>query len=158
MKNSLLLFVLAAILWSCGQGGNNNDRRSSGHRNGSKADTVRQGVTFSVQPDVFKRSTLPDSVQVKISNNTTDTLITGVSYHIEMLENGKWTVVSPDDMVFISIGVLIPPSSDQFFTKGMLKDQIPYRTGEYRIVKPYVKGNFQKTREEHFLYAPFTIE
>lgn len=119
MKKFLLLFVLMAILWSCNQASNNNDQKSSDHQNGSKTDTVRQGVTFSVQPDVFKLSTLPDSVQVKISNYTMDTLMTGVGYHIEVLdENDRWIVVSPDDMAFISIGVLLLPSIDKLFEKN----------------------------------------
>lgn len=157
MKHPLLLLGITAIIWSCQQSSQTDSPKASDPQTGIVSDAPREDVTFSVEPNVFKLSHLPDSVQAKISNHTTDTLVTGVGYHIEMLEDDRWSVVSPE-RGFIAVGILLLPASDKLFTKQLLKDEIPYKVGKYRLVKYYVREDFQQTREQSFLYAPFTIE
>lgn len=121
------------------------------------ADTITTTVSLKCEPDAFHLSSLPDTLRIVMINNTNDTITTGMHFEIEHLENKRWVKVSPDQ-AFQDIGFAIYPNESKSFTTSLLKDQIRYKAGVYRLVKFYLKPDFEKTRNQMFAYGEFRIE
>ena len=92
-----------------------------------------------------------------MTNNTNDTITTGLYYRIEFYEKKEWKVISPEQF-FVDLGWTLIPSGFHTFETKLLKEQINYKAGKYRIVKYYLKSDYQKTKEELNVYAEFNIE
>lgn len=112
---------------------------------------------LSIEPDVFRISSLPDSITVKMFNNTNEIITVGLQYSIEVYEDHMWKEVSPKDMVFYDIGFDLKPSEFKYFKKSLLKHHINYAPGKYRIVKYYLMADYQETKEKYHVYAEFYI-
>ncbi len=123
-----------------------------------QTDIMDKSVSLSVKPDVFKFTNIPDTVTVTMINHTNDTITTGLYYSIEKLEASEWKQVSPKDIVFHDLGWRLKPNNTESFTKKLYKDQINYTVGKYRIVKYYLKSDYQKTKEDFNIYAEFKVE
>lgn len=119
---------------------------------------AHESVLLSVEPRVFKLSEIPDTIIVKMTNNTNDTITTGVHYQIENYDNNEWKEVSPKDMVFHDLGWRLKPTESENFDKKLYKDQINYKSGKYRIVKYYLNSDYQKTKKNHDVYGEFEIK
>jgi|SRR5690554_3292431 len=115
-------------------------------------------VILSIAPKVFKLSELPDTLYVTMTNNTSDTITTGLHYRIEAFINNEWKSVSPEDIAYQDIGFRLQPAEYRVFDKLLLKDQIAYQVGKYRIVKYYLKSDYQRNKKTYNLYAEFNIE
>lgn len=157
MKNILILVLSAVFLLSCNQR-NDNKEVHTDDNNVKSADTISKMVNLSAQPETLKLSALPDSITVILTNNTTDTITTGLHYSIEKQQANEWNEVSPKDIVFHDLGWHIKPNDTESFVKKLYKDQIDYKAGKYRIVKYYLKSNYQQTKENYNIYAEFNIE
>lgn len=92
-----------------------------------------------------------------MTNNTNDTITTGLHYQIEQYKDNEWIKVSPDQF-FYDLGILLRPSDFHTFDKKLLRKQIEYKVGAYRIKKYYLKSDYQKERKSFNVYAAFNIE
>lgn len=153
----LLILTLSTILLSCNQTKNNHKEAQADNNKVQVADTAKQAVTLSAVPETLKLSALPDSIQVLMTNNTADTISTGLHYYIEKFEDNKWIDVSPKGIVFHDLGWQLKPNGNESFAKKLYKDQINYKAGKYRIVKYYLPSNYKATKNSHDVYAEFKI-
>ena len=119
---------------------------------------LNETVSLSLERSVFKLSKVPTVVKVKITNNTNDTITTGLYYQIENYEKNEWKEVSPPDQFFDLIGFRLTPSDSHTLEKRLLPDKIDYKTGKYRIVKDYIKSDYEKTKKNFHVYTEFKIE
>lgn len=155
----IFILMLSALLWSCNQTKSNKDESSvnNNYEQTVQADTAKT-VQLIAEPSTLKLSALPDSIKVIITNNTTDTITTGLHYFIEKLADSQWNEVSPKDIVFHDLGWRLKPNDSETFVKKLYKDQIKFTTGKYRIVKYYLNSDYQKTKQQLNVYAEFEIE
>jgi len=156
MRNLILLAIATIFLSGCNQPQKAKEEKST--QKGQVNDLVDKSVTLSVEPSVFLLSKLPETITTTMANTTEDTITTGLQYKIESYQNNKWKEISPNDMLFQDLGWQLKPTDTQNFTKKLYKDQIEYKAGKYRIVKHYLKSDYQKTRERFTVYAEFDIE
>ena len=113
-------------------------------------------VTLSVKPNLVKLSELPETVEVTMTNNTQETISAGLHYWIERYENKEWINVSPEQ-AFEDIGYNFSPSVFYTYEKSLFTEEIDYKVGKYRIVKYYLKSDYQETKEEFRVYAEFEV-
>lgn len=156
MKNIILLIVSTTILLSCNQ--TKKEEKQSIKNEPVKNNVLGKSVSLFVEQNLFKLHELPEAVTVTITNNSDDTITTGLHYQIEYNENNDWQEISPKDMVFHDLGWQLKPTDTEKFEKKLFKDQINYKVGTYRIVKYYLKSDYQKTKENNNVYAEFRIE
>lgn len=155
MKNLTLLIISATLLLSCNQTKKEEKQSASTEQINNIED---KSVSLSAVPSVFKLSEIPDTIIVKMKNNTNDTISTGLHYQIENYENNEWKEVSPKDILFHDLGWRLKPTESENFEKKLYKDQINYKAGKYRIVKYHLNSDYQKTKENHNVYGEFEIE
>lgn len=123
----------------------------------SSGTPIQEGaVTLSVTPNLVKLFELPEIVEVTMTNNTQETISAGLHYWIEHYENKEWTKVSPEQ-VFEDIGYNFSPSVFYTYEKSLFTDEIDYKVGKYRIVKYYLKSDYQETKEEFRIFAEFEV-
>ncbi|PRD54462.1 immunoglobulin-like domain-containing protein [Sphingobacterium gobiense] len=115
-----------------------------------------ESVTLSVTPGVFNLPELPETVEVTMINNTKETISAGLHYWIEFYENEEWIKVSPEQ-TFEDISYNFSPSVFYTYEKDLFTEQIDYRVGNYRIVKFYLKSDYQETKEVFNVYVEFTV-
>jgi len=154
MKIDLLL-IISILLFGCNHP--QKDKKEKLTKILETKQVLNDVVSLSVLPNIFVLSQLPDMVEVKMINNTNDTITTGLYYKIERNENDKWKEVSPKDIVFQDLGWQLRPSHTENFEKNLYKDKINYKVGKYRIAKYYLKADYQKTKENYTIYAEFNI-
>ncbi|MBL3547385.1 immunoglobulin-like domain-containing protein [Chryseobacterium sp. KMC2] len=155
MKTLILLIISSTLLLSCNQ---NKKKEEQSTTKEQVNDVVDKTVSLSIEPKIFKLSEIPDILKVTISNNTNDTITTGVHYQIENYQNNVWKEVSPKDIVFEDLGWRLKPAESEDFDKKLYKDQINYKAGKYRIVKYYLNSDYQTTKETHNVYGEFEIK
>lgn len=160
MKNLILLIISTTLLFSCNQPKKEEKQSIKKERpiQNEQTDVMDKSVSLSVKPDVFKLSDIPDTVIVKMTNNTNDTISTGLHYKIENYEKNEWKEIMPKDIVFNDLGWRLKPTDSENFEKKLYKDQINYKAGRYRIVKYYLKSDYQETKENFNVYAEFKVE
>jgi hypothetical protein len=158
-KRKSILWILAVVfMQSCSQPDNKAEERTD-EKTAQESSTTGSSVTLSIESESFPYAKIPEEVQVRMTNHTTDTIITGMHYRIEVLNDNKWSVISPDDMFFIEIAYELKPAEERSFDTPLLTDRILYKAGKYRIVKYYIPSGYQNERiESHDLYAEFSIE
>src|SRR5690606_9234572 len=130
MKNLILLIISTTLLLSCNQTKQEGQSTKKEQVNGA----IGKSVSLSVEPNVFKLSELPGIVTVTMTNNTNDTITTGLHYQIENYENNEWKEILPKDIMFHDLGFQLKPTGTESFEKKLYKDQINYKMGTYRIV------------------------
>lgn len=155
IRTLILLMITTIFLSSCNQ--TKNDKKGKSIENKQTKNIVSKTVSLSVEPNVFKLSELPETVEVTMTNNTNDTITTGLHYQIEHYKNNEWIEVSPDQF-FQDLGYRLTPSDFHTFDKRLLTEQIDYNVGKFRIVKYYLKFDYQKTKTDFKVYAEFNIE
>lgn len=155
MRKFILLIISTAFLLGCNQTIKGREEKPT--ENKQTNDVVDTSVSLSIEPNIFKLSELPEMLKVTITNNTNDTITTGLHYRIENYKNNEWEQVSPDQ-VFVDLGIILKPSDSHTFDKKLLSKQIDYKVGKYRIVKHYLKSDYQKTREKFNVYAEFEVD
>ena len=158
MKNLFILILSTTFLLSCNQIKSNNEKTATNDNNEQVADTTNKVVYLTAERATIKLSAIPESINVIMTNNTTDTITTGLHYSIEKLIGYDWQEVSPKDIVFNDLGWRLKPTDTENFEKKLFKDQIDYKPGKYRIVKYYLKSDYQKTKQNYNIYAEFNIE
>lgn len=154
-KTLVILIISITTLQSCNKTKNDNTEKS--YQNEQAEKVLNKTVSLSVKPDNFKLFELPELVKVTMTNNTNDTITTGLYYRIEFYENNEWKVISPEQF-FEDLGWTLKPSDFHIFETKLLTEQIDYKPGKYRIVKYYLKSDYQNTKEELNIYAEFNIE
>ncbi|MFD2597761.1 immunoglobulin-like domain-containing protein [Sphingobacterium corticis] len=154
MKNLIVSIISITLLSNCNQSNINRQSINKEQVN----DTVEKTVSLSIKPNVFKLSHIPDTVKVVMSNNTHDTIMTGLHYKIENLENKEWKEASPNDVMFNDLGWQLNPTNSGNFDKTLYKDRIKYEAGRYRIVKYYVKSDYQKSKQKITVFAEFEVK
>ena len=155
IKIFVLLMVSTTILLSCNQ--TRNDKKEKSYENKQTKNILNNTVSLSAKPNVLKLSELPNLVEVTITNNTNDTITTGLHYRIEYYEKNEWNEVSPEQL-FQDLGWTLKPSGFHTFETKLLSDKIHYKHGKYRIVKNYLKSDYQNTKKDFNVYAEFNIE
>ena len=122
----------------------------------SSGTPIQEGaVTLSVKPNLVKLSELPEIAEVTMTNNTQETISAGLHYWIERYENKEWKKVSPEQ-AFEDIGYNFSPSVFYTYEKSLFTDEIDYKVGKYRIVKYYLKSDYQE-KKEFRIYAEFEV-
>lgn len=141
---------------ACNQTTDNKEEKSIENK---QIDTVlNKSVSLSVEPNIFKLSELPEVLTVKLTNNSNDTITTGLHYQIENYENNEWKEILPKDIAFNDIGWRLKPTDSEIFEKKLYKNQIHYKAGKYRIIKYYLKSDYQEKRENFNVYGEFEIK
>ncbi|MFD2593854.1 immunoglobulin-like domain-containing protein [Sphingobacterium griseoflavum] len=154
MKKLIIAIISITLVSSCNQ---SKIKDQSGNEQEVK-DTVEKTVSLSMKPNVFRLSHMPDTVTVVMSNNTDDTIMTGLHYKIENLAHNEWKEISPKDIMFNDLGWQLKPTDSGNFEKNLFKDQINYEAGRYRIVKYYVKSDYQQSKQNFTVAAEFQVE
>lgn len=152
MKKIIALTIPIFFLLSCKQTKNESEKIYNHNK------TEDKNVELTIEPTSFRLSSLPEIVEIKMKNKTSDTITTGEYYQIEKLEEDKWINILPKDMSFRDIGYDLKPLDNKIFKEKLLKNKISYNSGKYRVVKYYVRPDYQNTREKINIYAEFEIE
>lgn len=152
MKKIIALTIPIFFLLSCKQTKNESEKIYNHNK------TEDKNVELTIEPTSFRLSSLPEIVEIKMKNKTSDTITTGEYYQIEKLEEDKWINILPKDMSFPDIGYDLKPLDNKIFKEKLLKNKISYNSGKYRVVKYYVRPDYQNTREKINIYAEFEIE
>lgn len=155
MKKGVLILISATFFLSC-----NETKKEEKQLIGSEevTDVMDSSVSLFARPTVFDLSQLPDTLAVRMSNNISDTITTGRHYQIEHFTNGQWKEITPKDIAFQDLGLVLNPTESLVFEKRLYTDRVQYMAGKYRIVKYYLKSDFHQTRERIKVYAEFEIE
>lgn len=153
MRKICILAILSVFLGSC----NKTDKGKSLSGKVQLTDTVSKTVTLSAKPYNLKLAEIPEALTVTMTNSTNDTITTGLNYQIEHFQNNKWERISPD-LVFHDLGYMIPFGKSKVFDVKLVKNQINYKKGKYRIAKYYLKPDYQTTKENINVYSEFNIE
>lgn len=156
MERFTLLIISTIFLLSCNQAKNKNEEKPVATTVKTETVSIKNTVTLAVVPKAFKLSSIPSTVKVEMTNNTKDTITTGLYYHIEHYANNQWLKVSPD-LFFHDLGFSLPEEDFKDFEVKLLKDQIEYEVGKYRIVKYYLKPDYHKTEKQLNVFAEFFI-
>lgn len=157
MIKFILLIIAALTLSNCNQGKRINNEEHIEDQIETETETLADTVTLSAEPNEIKLSALPDTLKVIMANHTKDTITTGLYYHIEYCKNNEWINISPDQF-FNDLGFLLTEGDYRTFDVKLLKEQIEYKTGKYRIAKYYLKSDYQATKKTFYTYADFNIE
>lgn len=156
MNKLILLIISTTFLLSCDQTKKAKEEQST--KNELVNDIGEKTVLLSIEPNVFKLSEIPDTVTVTMTNNTNDTITTGLRYQIEKYEKNEWREISPKNVMFHDLGWRLKPANSENFEKHLYKAQINYKAGKYRIVKYYLKSDYQKTKKDFNVYAGFEVK
>lgn len=156
MKKLILLIISSTLLLSCSQSDKAKEEQSI--KNEQMNDIVDETVSLSIEPSVFQLSEIPDAVLLKMTNNTNDTITIGLHYQIEKYVKNHWKEISPKNIVFNDLGWRLRPTASENFEKKLYKSQINYEAGKYRILKHYLKSDYQKTKEHFNVYAEFEVK
>lgn len=158
MKMIFLVAISIIIVVGCNQPQNDKSEKTIENELINDVENINESnVSLSVERNVFKLPELPETVEVTITNNTKDTITTGLHYRIENYENNKWKEVSPEQF-FNDLGWSLKPSDRHAFDTNLLIKQIDYKAGKYRISKYYIKPDYHKTKEQFDVYAEFIVE
>lgn len=122
----------------------------------SNITVMPNALSLTLQPAYYALSTLPETIEITMHNTTRDTVTTGLHYTIEQFTNNNWETVSPD-LIFNDIGYELLPNSSKSFSIPLLKEEIIYSAGSYRISKNSLKNDYHKTRKRYPVLANFTI-
>lgn len=152
MKKIIALTIPIFFLLSCKQTKNESVKT---YNHTKTADKI---VELTIEPKTFKLSSLPETVEIKMKNKTSDTITISDYYQIEKLEEDKWINISPKDITFYDIGYDILPFDNILFEKKLFENKINYASGKYRVVKYYVRPDYKKKRKKINIYAEFEIE
>lgn len=119
----------------------------------------KENVSLSILNAAELSSPVKDKLMVRLSNFSSDTLITGIHYEVLFNENGKWIVVAPPKNVgFVDVGYSITPFSARDFMVPLFPDRVTYMPGKYRVIKKYLILNEAVPRKECEIFADFRIE
>lgn len=158
MKKIIILAISTVLFLSCNQTTNESNRNAIENQGTEATKTDNSTVQLSAGQKTLKLSQLPESIDVAMTNNTTDTITTGLHYNIQKFDANEWKEVSPNDIVFHDIGFRLRPNEKKNFETKLYKNQIDYTTGEYRVVKYYLMSDYQETKQRFDVYAEFTVE
>lgn len=117
-----------------------------------------EGITLRLLEQQFDGS--PSYIETEVINDNDEAYEAGSFYHIEVLKEGKWYIITYSDAVFFRNphfrdgGVVIQGGSKmpQMFSVDELGVELP--TGEYRLVKTVLHQN---PYHEITVAAPFTV-
>lgn len=117
-----------------------------------------EGITLRLPEQQFNGS--PSYIETEISNDNDEAYEAGSFYHIEVLKDGEWYIITYSDAVFFRNphfrdgGVVIEGRSKmpQMFSVNELGIELP--PGEYRLVKTVLQ---QSPYREITIAAPFTV-
>lgn len=157
MKKNIILIIWAIVLFSCNQTKMDKTENATDIITEEKSDTNEQTVKLSLESAELQLSELPDAIKVAMTNNTNDTITIGDHFRIEKFENNEWIDFTPKDIAFNDIGYDLRPNDTKTFNKNLFKNQVDYKLGKYRIVKYYLKSDYQETKEDFNIYAEFEI-
>ncbi len=74
------------------------------------------------------------TIELDITNNLQDEIITGESYHVQVLKDGAWVDISLA-LFFNQLGLKIAPGSTRVFQCDLHPEKYDYASGEYRLLK-----------------------
>jgi len=75
-----------------------------------------------------------ETIELSITNNLQDDIITGESYNVQVLKDGAWANI-PLDIFFNQLGLKIETGSTRVFLCDLSPEKYNYSSGEYRILK-----------------------
>lgn len=103
-----------------------------------KDSLMQNKVTLSVLAMALKAPGIEEKISVRMYNYSSDTLLTGLNYSVEFLDNGKWIQVSPPKNVgWVDIGYILNPFIARDFPILLFPNRHSYRRGKYRVSKGY---------------------
>ena len=103
-----------------------------------KDSLMQEKVTLSVLTMAGKAPGVEEKISVRMYNYSSDTLLTGLNYSVEFLDNGKWIQVSPPKNVgWVDIGYILNPFIARDFPILLFPARHSYRPGKYRVSKGY---------------------
>ena len=98
-----------------------------------------------------------ETIELDITNHLQDEIITGESYHVQLLKDGAWTDI-PLDLFFNQLGLKITPDSTRVFQCDLHPEKYDYAPGEYRILKEVSVDGRQYTISIKFELCAQSIE
>ena len=103
-----------------------------------KDSLIQDKVTLLILTLAGKAPGVEETIFVRMYNYSSDTLLTGLNYSVEFLDNGKWVMVSPPKNVgWVDMGYILNPFIAQDFPILLFPDRHTYRAGRYRVNKGY---------------------
>ena len=75
-----------------------------------------------------------EAIELNITNNLQDDIITGKSYFVQVLKDGAWDNI-PLDIFFNQLGLKIETGTTHVFLCNLHPEKYNYYPGEYRIFK-----------------------
>lgn len=122
-------------------------------------DSLESRVSLVIIPEKLDDSELEESAKVLMTNNTNEKITTGEHYFIEHFNGDEWIKLPFfNEIAFHDVGYQLSPSESKEFYVNLYSNKYTYETGQYRVVKYYLKRDYQQTKTENYIYAPFTIE
>lgn len=119
----------------------------------------RERVNLSVLTSAGMAPKVEEKIFVRMYNYSSDTLLTGLNYKVEFLDNGKWVMVSPPKNVGQEdIGYMLNPFIARDFPILLFSDQHTYRPGKYRVSKEYRIFRHPAPRPKMEVSTGFEIE
>lgn len=116
-------------------------------------------VTLSVLSLAGKAPGLEEKIFVRMYNYSSDTLLTGLNYSVEFLDNGKWIQVSPPKNVgWVDMGYILNPFIARDFPILLFPRRHIYRPGKFRVSKGYFIRQGSWPFREKEVSAEFEIE
>jgi len=151
------ILVSTVFFMSCNQSEKGKTVTSLVKKDVQKPDDATNEVMLSVQPDILELSALADTLDIKMTNYTSDTVTTGLHYRVWFFENNQWTTITPKDMVFNDIGYSLRPMDSKDFVIRLFKEKTHYQVGKYRVIKYFLASDYAKTKESHEVYVEFKV-
>lgn len=160
MKKAILYISFLLCMANCGQTNESEKESAVDTLANIKNNTpLEDKVSMTISSENFQYSDLGKTAEIMIANNTNEKILTGDHYYIEHFKDGQWQKLSFfEEIAFHDIGYQLAPLESKKFNISFYGDKHTYDKGQYRVVKYYLKEDYQHTKRLNDIYAPFTIE
>lgn len=103
----------------------------------------------SLKLDVTAFETVPESIHLTITNQSSDVVSTGSDYELSVLKGDAWEAVNMEGFAFDKMIHPIGPGEGEGFEINLFTREIKYEKGTYKITKQFGNdvGEFSKEVE-----------
>jgi len=97
------------------------------------------------------------TIELEITNHSTEELLFGESYRVQILKGGVWSD-APLSFSYNDVGCLITPGATRTFQCHLFAKQCDYVPGQYRILKDFrIVKDFSVDRTPYTLSLEFSL-
>lgn len=112
-----------------------------------EADSQLEGVRIEFTQETYQPS--GNQFELRVLNNTSETISYVNEYIIEVLEHGSWREISPNDSVHFNMIAQVLEAGEETIEEINLEFYEPFKGGKYRLIKEI---------EEQSVGAEFEVE